>query len=66
MSHSDEMKKELLRLMPVRSDSDWGPNPIICRWCGCWLEYGDSSEGKPEEKHHKDCFAVKFLGRPSK
>lgn len=67
MIYIKEMKQELLRLMFIKSDSEWGPQPIICRWCGCWLEWGDDlSKGKPEEKHSIDCFAVRFLGRPSK
>ena len=62
-----EMRQELLRLMFVKSDSDWGPCPIVCRWCGCWLEWDDGvSTGKPEEKHRQDCFAVRNLERPSK
>lgn len=63
---SDELAEELIRLMPVQSDNGWGPNPIVCRWCECWLEYTDSSRGKPEERHAQDCFAVKFLNRPMK
>lgn len=51
------MKAELLRLMPVQNYGDWGPNPIVCRWCGAWLEYGDSSPGKPKEEHKAGCIA---------
>jgi hypothetical protein len=58
------LKKELLDGMKVRLDSDWGPNPIVCTWCHCWLEYGDSSPGAPEEKHKKWCFAALHLNRP--
>lgn len=60
------LKKELLSLMPVQSCSDWGPQPIICRWCDCWLEYGDDYSKKPKESHKKECFAAKYLGRPSR
>lgn len=63
---SAEMRAELLRLMPVQHDSDWGPNPIVCRWCGCWLKYGDNSSGKPVEDHAEDCFAARFLKRPAR
>ena len=60
----EAMRSELLDLMPVATDSDWGPQPIVCRWCGCWLRYGDKSEGKPIENHARDCFAHLHLDRP--
>lgn len=60
------LKDELLSLMEVQGNGDWGPNPFRCRWCGCWLAYGDSSEGRPEERHQQDCFAVEHLGRPAR
>lgn len=63
---NDGMKKELLKLMIVSLDSDWGPNPDVCRWCHCWLRYGDGSPGAPKEEHKKGCFAVKYLGRPER
>lgn len=62
----DGMKAELLKLMIVSLDSDWGPNPDVCRWCHCWLRYGDDSPGKPKEEHKKGCFAVVHLGRPER
>ncbi len=64
MDYIKEMERELLRLMFVKSDGDWGPCPIVCRWCGCWLEYDDNSKSKPDELHHPDCFATKVLNRP--
>lgn len=60
-----EMKKELLNLMLMESRGSWGPTPLVCRWCECWLRYTDKSTGKPYENHAKDCFAVKMLGRPT-
>ena len=57
---------ELRRLMPVKFQSDWGPQPIVCRWCECWLEYGDDSSERLEEEHDRNCFAVLHLGRPAK
>lgn len=48
---------ELLALMPVESDGDWGPQPITCRWCACWLESIRAVE------HEPDCFAVEYLGQ---
>jgi hypothetical protein len=67
MSKSKEvtMREELLRMMPVNSDHEWGPQPIVCRWCGCWLEYTDASPGRPDERHKEDCFAALYLGRPA-
>ena len=67
-AHSQHLRQELLAQMPmpVPSRGDWGPQPIVCRWCGCWLDYSDSSEGRPEELHAPDCFAVKHLGRPAR
>jgi len=62
---TEAMKNELLRLMHVESNNDWGPSPIVCRWCGCWLRYGDRSAGRPVEEHETGCFAVAHLGRPS-
>lgn len=64
MSDADR-RAELLRIMPVKTESGWGPDPIVCRWCGCWLEYTDNSEGKPDEHHKPDCFAAIHLGRPT-
>lgn len=67
-SKLEGMKQELLRLMEVQLDNDlgWGPDPFVCRWCHCWLRYSDDSRSKPREEHNKDCFAVKYLGRPGK
>jgi hypothetical protein len=59
------MRKELLRLMPVKSDGDWGPQPMMCRWCNCCLSYTDGPEGQRIEKHKPNCFAVTILGRPT-
>lgn len=64
MNPTEEMKAELLHLMRVKSNSDWGPSPIVCRWCACWLDYGDKI-GKPKEEHTPKCFAVRILGRPT-
>lgn len=61
-----ELRGELLRTMKARVDSGWGPNPIVCKWCHCWLEWGDGSPGAPKEEHKKDCFAVRHLGRPTR
>ena len=61
----DPLVEELTRLMYIESKGDWGPQPIICRWCRCWLEYSDDSNGRPKELHKTDCFAAKFLGRPA-
>lgn len=58
------LRAELLRLMPVNSDNSWGPNPVVCRWCACWLEYNDNSQSKPAELHEPTCFAAVHLGRP--
>ncbi len=52
----DELKSELLRLMPVQSRGDWGPQYKKCRWCGCVLE-------KHFRAHAPDCFAVIHLGQ---
>ena len=63
----EAMRAELLSLMPEQSESEWTTQPVVCRWCGCWLEYGDVkpfSDERPEELHKSDCFAVKYLGRP--
>jgi hypothetical protein len=59
------LKKELLDLMETTFESDWGPNPVVCRWCKCWLRYNDLSKGTPVEAHNKNCFAARCLGRPS-
>ena len=68
MSHEEINQKlfaELLNLMPIKSDGEWGPQPIKCRWCGAWLDYDDGrSKRKPEELHKANCFAALYLGRP--
>lgn len=61
----EEMRAELVRIMPVDRHSDWGPSLVVCRWCSCWLAYSDNSEGKPEEAHDATCFAVRLLKRPA-
>lgn len=60
------MQAELLKLMKVRVGGDWGPDPLVCRWCKTWLEYTDSSPGKPPGLHTPDCFAVLHLGQPAR
>lgn len=66
MASNDPRCVELLRLMRTRNNGDWGPNPIVCRWCGCWLEYGDGSREKIDEEHDPACFAVQHLNRPAR
>ena len=65
-ARADAMETELLSLMEVWPDTSWGPDPYVCRWCGCWLRYSDSSEGRPKEAHDAECFAAKHLGRPKR
>jgi hypothetical protein len=60
------LREELLKGMRARLDSDWGPNPIVCKWCHCWLAYGDGSPETLKEEHKKGCFAVVHLGRPER
>ncbi len=63
LNKTEAMKKELILLMEISQNSDLGPNPTICRWCSCWLSYGDTKE-KHKEEHEKYCFAVLYLDRP--
>lgn len=50
-----------------KPEREWGPDPVICRWCGCWLYSTSTSRwGEVSEVHdgaHKpDCIAVRYLG----
>lgn len=58
------LRAELVKCMKVLHDSDMF-YLHVCRWCGCWL-YCLSSDEPYEEKHRPDCFAVKYLDRPSR
>ena len=64
----DALKAELIKLMPVFNDADWGPQYYTCRWCGCYVgsEPDFIKEGGNWQLHKEDCFAVKYLGRPSR
>ena len=53
------LKKELLNLMCVKVTGEWGPEPIICRWCNAWLNNDE------HDKHNSNCFAVKYLDQKS-
>lgn len=61
----NRLVNELVKLMYVQDEGEWGPNPVRCRWCGCWLSYSDGSTEKPIEKHESSCFAAVYLNRPT-
>lgn len=56
--------EELIKLMLTEADASWLPDTKVCRWCHCHLLRRSGT--KPPEEHAPDCFAVKYLGRPSR
>lgn len=61
----DELKEELLRLMLVEVETEWGPGYKVCNWCRCSLGRGGAGTQYAEE-HSPRCFAVVYLGRPAR
>lgn len=57
------MRRELLEMMRVRRKAGWGPDPLVCRWCGVWLDLDPS---RSKALHADKCFAVKHLGQPGR
>lgn len=58
----------LRNMATCRRGGDWGPDPVVCRFCYCWL-YSKDQYGKVTEvhagAHRKECLAVKYLGAPT-
>lgn len=64
MQNCEQMKEELLKLMPVRLNThEVVPGPFGCRWCDTIVRLATGGEF-PGEAHDPDCFAAKCLGRP--
>lgn len=55
----------LRKMATGHKGEEWGPDPVICMWCSCWL-YSLNHNYEVSEVHdgaHKaDCLAVKYLG----
>lgn len=56
------MKRELISLIPVIQNSDMFYGVTVCRW----LDYNDNSGKRPPGLHNPECFAVRYLGAPSR
>jgi hypothetical protein len=53
--------EELIKLMPIGPRTEFGSTS--CRWCRHALSFGGSNQ--LADLHDRDCFAVKYLGRPT-